>query len=86
MKKEDTWKSIFQYSIGAFIVLAFVFLVMVLALQNKPIQESPILLTLVGSLGTMTGGILNYMFSSTKSSAEKNEMIYNSTPKNESRS
>lgn len=80
---QKTWQTIFQYSIAGVIVLGFVALLIILIFHLAPDGNQTLLNVLVGSFATMTVGVVNYFFSSTKSSAEKNDMLFNSTPKEE---
>jgi len=70
-----TWKEIYQYILGALIVLSF-FAVLALLIYQQPV-DNPVLNAMVGVLGTVTVGVANYFFGSSKGSADKSEMIKN---------
>ena len=70
-----TWKEIYQYVLGALIVLSF-FGVLTLLIFQQP-ADNPVLNAMVGVLGTVTVGVANYFFGSSKGSSDKTEMIKN---------
>jgi len=70
-----TWKEIYQYVLGALVVLAF-FATLTLLIYQQP-ADNPVLNAMVGVLGTITVGVANYFFGSSKGSSDKNEMIRN---------
>lgn len=68
-----TWKEIYQYVLGAIIVLCF-FATVVLMLVIKP-EDNPVLFTMVGTWGTIATMVATYFFGSSKSSQAKDETI-----------
>lgn len=78
--KKLTIKDIFFYAIAACFVIGYFILLYVILNRNIPAGNMQVALLL---FGTLTGGvmtILNYFFGTSLSSAQKNEMLYNSTP------
>jgi len=73
-------KDINLYVLAWVVVAGFFILCGLLMAVTLPNSTSPVVFTLFGSLGTGFGTVLAYFFGSSKSSAEKTEMIYNSTP------
>ena len=68
-----TGKEIFQYGLGFVVVVCF-FLTLILTIFNAiPEQNIDSVNILLGVSGTMTVGVLNYFYSSTKGSADKTE-------------
>ena len=69
-------KDIFLYGLGIVIVFGFFGVLITLIIYDKyPEQVSLVVGALIGAFLT----VVNYNYSSTKGSAEKTEMIYNST-------
>ena len=52
------------------------FAVLALLIYQQPV-DNPVLNAMVGVLGTVTVGVANYFFGSSKGSADKSEMIKN---------
>jgi uncharacterized BrkB/YihY/UPF0761 family membrane protein len=73
------WKTLFQYGIAALIILGFIILVFVMVFRLAPEGNNTLLNIMVGTFGSMTVGVVNYLYGSTKSSSEKNEMLFKST-------
>jgi hypothetical protein len=65
----------------AFTVLAGFFAVIWALIYAKPADGSmkEAMLIMVGSLGTMAGGVVNYFFGSSTGSARKDELLASST-------
>jgi uncharacterized BrkB/YihY/UPF0761 family membrane protein len=78
--KKSDWKVIFQYSIAALITLGFIALVFLMVLRVVPETNNTLLNVMVGTFGTMAVGVNSYLFGSTKSSSDKNAMLFNSAP------
>ena len=75
----SNWQLTYQYALGALIVFGFLALLGVMIIY-PPAQTNAIILTMTGSLGTMTAAVVGYFFGSSKGSSDKTSMIYNSTP------
>jgi len=70
-------KDIFMYSLGALITIGFFATLGFLIVSGKyPDAVNLVIGTLLTTFGTVVG----YFYGSSKGSAEKNEMIANSTP------
>lgn len=83
MKTGKSWKEIFQYSIGGLIVLGFILLLIIMIFHLAPEGNQVLLNVMVGAFAGMTLTVVNYLFGSTKSSAEKNEMLLNAPPQDD---
>ena len=72
---KNLWQQIFQYILAAVIVL--VFAVAIVLLMKSEISQSvkDPLLVLLGVLGASFKDVVGYFFGSSKSSADKNEML-----------
>lgn len=73
------WKEVYQYVLGAIIVLCF-FGVIVVMIFIQP-RSNDVLNTIIGVLGTISTMVATYFFGSSKGSADKNEMIGKSDKK-----
>lgn len=71
----DASKTIYMYIMGAIIVLGFIVLLAVLVFQGIPPSNSELLYLAVGAFMTQVGTVINYFFSSSKSSSDKNQII-----------
>ena len=78
------WQIIFQYALAAIIILGFMSLLAIFIIKptNDPNPTNTVITTLLGSFATMTVTVVSYFFGSSKGSADKNDMLYNSTPIN----
>lgn len=74
------WKTIFQYSIAGMIVLGFIVLIFAMVFHVVPETNNTLLNVMIGSYGAMTLAVISYLYGSTKSSSEKNEMLFKSAP------
>ena len=70
-------KDIFQYTLGAIIVLGFFALIIILAYISVPDQNKDLLNLVVGALIGSFATVVGYFYGSSKGSAEKNEMLKN---------
>ena len=70
-----TWKEIYQYILGALIIIAF-FGVLTMMIFKQP-EDNAVLNTMIGILGTVAVMVATYFFGSSKGSSDKNEMIKN---------
>lgn len=69
-------KDIFMYSLGSIIVVGFFVVLIFLIISNKyPDSVNLVIGALIGSFTS----VVAFNFGTTKSSADKTEMIYNST-------
>lgn len=74
-------KEIFQYALGALIVVGFFFILFVIFKMVLPEGNKDIGLLVIGALIAKFGDVVAYFFGSSKGSADKTEMI--NKPKNE---
>jgi len=75
-----TAKEIYMYVLGALIVICFFIVVATLLFISMPEKNTAILLVLLGALSAKFSDVIGYFFGSSKSSSDKNELLYNSTP------
>ena len=68
-------KEIYMYILGALLVVGFILLLMTLVIQGIPPSNSELLYLAVGALITQVGTVVNYFFGSSKSSAEKTDLM-----------
>lgn len=68
-------KDIFQYLLGAIIVIGFFALLIVLAYSGVPEQNKDLLNLVVGALIGSFATVVGYFYGSSKGSAEKNELF-----------
>ena len=74
------WKQVFIYSLAALVILGFIGVMVILIFHLAPASNDTLLNVLAGAFTTMTIQIVNYFYGSSKSSADKTDMLYNSTP------
>jgi len=70
-----TKKEIFQYVLGAMIVIVFFVILLKVLSQTVPQQNNEIALIVVGALVAKFGDVVAYFYGSSKGSADKNEMM-----------
>ena len=70
-----TWKDIYQYALGALVVIAFV-VILILMIFKEP-GDNQVLNTMVGAFASGVIMVITYFFGSSKGSSDKNEMIKN---------
>ena len=70
-----TKKEIFQYVLGAMIVIVFFVILLKVLSQTVPQQNNEIALIVVGALVANFGNVVAYFYGSSKGSADKNEMM-----------
>jgi len=68
-------KNIFQYVLGALIVLGFFILMVVLVYKNVPSENKDLLNLVVGALIGSFATVVGYFYGSSLGSSEKNEML-----------
>jgi len=73
-------KDIAMYVLGSIFVFGFFFILSIIFGKVMPSDNKEIGLMVIGALVAKFGDVVNYFFGSSKSSAEKTEMIHNSTP------
>jgi FtsH-binding integral membrane protein len=78
MKEKN--KEIFKYSFAGLLVVLILSLVGILIFRDMPTENKGILTIVMGNLLAAFLTVVNFFFSSTKSSEDKTKMIYNSTP------
>jgi|GEM_PF-1776188 hypothetical protein len=73
-------KDLFMYALGALIVVTILVIVAFLIFRPMPKDNESLLQLVVGTLIAAFTQVVSYFFGTSKSSADKNEMLYNSTP------
>ncbi len=73
-------KDIFQYSLGALIVIAILLLVYVVFTVELPPANKDVALIVIGALVAKFGDVVAYFYNSSKGSAEKTEIISKMPP------
>jgi len=68
-------KNIFQYVLGALIVLGFFTLMIILVNKVVPMENKDILNLVVGALIGNFGTVVAYFYGSSLGSSEKNELL-----------
>ena len=69
------YKNVFQYVLGALIVLGFFILMVVLVYKNVPSENKDLLNLVVGALIGSFATVVGYFYGSSLGSSEKNEML-----------
>ena len=77
-------KELFQYILGALIVIGFFALLIVLAFKAVPAENKDLLNLVVGALIGMFTSVVGYFFGSSIGSSKKDDAIMGLTNKNES--
>jgi uncharacterized BrkB/YihY/UPF0761 family membrane protein len=72
---ETKWKNIFQYVLGALIVLGFFVLMVVLVYTSVPDQNKDLLNLVVGALIGSFATVVGYFYGSSLGSSDKNELL-----------
>ena len=75
-------KDIFMYSLAAIIVIGIFTIISFLIFKVMPLENKDLLTLTLGALIAGFSNVLGYFFGSSKGSADKNEMLSNSTPNN----
>lgn len=70
-----TTKEIYMYALGALIVIAFFITIYFLVKIPMPVSNKDLLLIVIGALVAKFGDVVAYFFGSSKSSADKTEMM-----------
>lgn len=71
------YKEIFQYILGALIVMGFFTLLILLVLSAVPTENKDLLNLVVGTLIGSFSGIVSYFFGSSLGSSKKDELLKN---------
>lgn len=71
------YKEIFQYILGALIVMGFFTLLILLVLSAVPSENKDLLNLVVGALIGSFSGIVSYFFGSSLGSSKKDELLKN---------
>jgi hypothetical protein len=67
------WKDVYQYALGALIILAFVAILILVLVKGA--EDNAVLNTLVGAFASGVIMVITYFYGSSKSSATKDETI-----------
>lgn len=71
MKKQE----IFQYVMGATIIVCFFVVILLLIFNGMPTENTEVLYLAIGALIGFAGSVINYHYGSSKGSADKTEML-----------
>jgi len=72
---KNLWKDIYQYALGALIVVLFV-VILIMAIRYE-LSDNAVLNTLVGAFASCVVMVVTYFFGSSKGSSEKNDLFKN---------
>ena len=75
--KNEQFKEVYQYTLGALTVLAFFAAVYISFTIDMPTPNKEIIYILIGSLVTKYGDVINYFYGSSKGSSDKTKMLNN---------
>jgi hypothetical protein len=68
-------KDIYQYALGAVIVMAFFAVIYLLIIIGIPLDNKDVLLIVIGALTAKFADIVGYFYGSSKGSSDKNDII-----------
>jgi len=74
-------KEIFQYALGALIVIAILMLIYVVFRIALPTANKDVALLVIGALVAKFGDVVSYFYGSSKGSADKTEILKNGNSK-----
>jgi len=74
-------KEIFQYALGALIVVAILVLIYVVFRVALPNANKDVALLVIGALVAKFGDVVNYFYGSSKGSADKTDILKNGSNK-----
>jgi len=74
-------KEIFQYALGALIVVAILVLIYVVFRVALPNANKDVALLVIGALVAKFGDVVNYFYGSSKGSADKTDILKNGNTK-----
>lgn len=77
---KNKWQLVYMYALAAILVLGFVSIVFALIFHLVPDGNNNLVYLTLGLLGSYSGQVINYLYGSSKGSADKTDMLYNSTP------
>jgi uncharacterized membrane protein len=69
------WQQIFQYTLGAIIIIGFFVLLVTLINTKIPTENEDVLNLVVGALIGSFATIVGYFFGSSKGSSDKNDLL-----------
>ena len=69
------WQQIFQYVLGAVVLIGFFCLLILLLYQGIPEQNTDILNIVIGALIGSFTTVVGYFYGSSKGSADKNDLL-----------
>ena len=75
-------KDYFQYILAGVILALYFSVIVILIFKPMPPENMQALLILLGALSAAVGAIIGYFYGSSKSSAEKNDIIAQMPPVN----
>jgi hypothetical protein len=73
-------KEVYMYVLAGVFIVGYFALIGFILIKVIPPENKDIALILFGTLTAGVSAILSYFFGSSKSSADKNDMLYRSTP------
>jgi len=68
-------KEIFQYALGALIVIGFFFILYIVFKTEMPVSNKEIGLLVIGALIAKFGDVVAYFYGSSKGSSDKTDMM-----------
>ncbi len=68
-------KDVFQYALGAIIIVGFFALMIILAAREIPTENKDLLNLVVGALIGSFATIVGYFYGSSKGSSDKNDLL-----------
>jgi hypothetical protein len=71
--KTNLWKDVYQYILGALIVLSFLAIIVLTIIYKPP--DNQVLNTLIGAFTAGVIMVITYFYGSSKGSADKNELL-----------
>lgn len=69
------WQQIFQYTLGAIIVIGFFIILVTVFSKEMPVSNKEIGLLVIGALIAKFGDVVSYFYGSSKGSSDKNELL-----------
>lgn len=73
----NKYKELYMYLLGALIVIAFFITIYLLVKISMPEANKDLLLIVIGALVAKFGDVVGYFFGSSKSSADKTDLLNN---------
>lgn len=81
--KSKLWQQVFQYALGALVVLGLYFIIAGLLAIEIPEQNRDAMMILLGVAGGQFANVVGYFYGSSKGSSDKNELMSNKPEKPE---